>query len=403
MFQVGADSGSDDESVETVVEQLDLSGDDDEDKEIRGDTETDVRCGDHTAADPAAIQNASSPKRTKRSRQPRVRWMEAENDDQGSGGDPAEDSDSEMSDAVDDWDWDDDVGTVPASVAQAPSPSAGAAKAEVDERTHVDSTPASDGELVYDEFVEIQVTESRHAIDDVTGSEGDDRDGGGGGPAVQPGTTRLERESSTMIPSRPDETNLPRYDERDARLERDSKGPVDLGFFGGSAQLALRPAAMLDRGLHPAVAPPTLPSIMPLRPDKASTAAEVITRPRKGGAATAATETITSNYYLSDGTADGLASSKGDAWQAGGMRGAAAHHKCTGSDPCSPVRHGRHGEVGHEAAMAAAAEDVAGVLPPTIVLDTCLLRPIREHCRLASSSCLGVFVNELRTVSLAGK
>lgn len=51
---------------------------------------------------------------------------------------------------------------------------------------------------------------------------------------------------------------------------------------------------------------------------------------------------------------------------------------------------------------ATMTDDVARALPPTMVLETCLLGPLREHCRLASLSCLGVFEDELGVVGLAG-
>lgn len=123
------------------------------------------------------------------------------------------------------------------------------------------------------------------------------------------------------------------------------------GFFWGTAQLALSPYAMLRKPLHPAIAPPSCLSI------------------------------------LSGGTG------------VSGMFPERRGRKC-GREEAGPVNDDR---VQLEKSVASAADAVAEVLPPSVVLESCVLSPLREHCRLTSSSCLGVFVEELEIVKIAGE
>ena len=131
------------------------------------------------------------------------------------------------------------------------------------------------------------------------------------------------------------------------------------GFFWGTAQLALTPDATLQRSLHLALAPPCL-SI------SRGNASEAL----QGRASDAMpTDVDVGSKSLDDGKA----------------------------------RHRDDDGLRDEKLSAKAADDVAAVLPPSVVLERCLLSPLREHCRLASSSCLGVFVQELGIIRLAGE
>lgn len=202
------------------------------------------------------------------------------------------------------------------------------------------------------------------------GREGDDDDGGGGGgePAVPPESTDTPTSVVTGEAPASEETSVPGGGDPSAAGARgsigsaaaggDGRGAVggiegDLGFFGGTARLALSPDAVLQQVLHPALAPP---SCLPSFGGDADTRAQV---PSAAGA--------TSH---------------------GGMEGASSAVNEIESERLS---------------VAAAAEGVAAVLPPTMVLESCLLAPLREHCRLASSSCLGVFAQELGIVRLVGR
>lgn len=141
------------------------------------------------------------------------------------------------------------------------------------------------------------------------------------------------------------------------------------GFFSGTAQLALAPDAMLRQGLHPALAPPFLPGLNHDSRDpllrRRNRRARGCVAPSRGGHAAGNNTNVVND-------ADRRSTSR--------IGGAAAD--------------------GTE--LAAAAEDVAEVLPPEIVLERCLLAPLRKHCQLASSSCLGAFVDELGLTTIAG-
>lgn len=140
-----------------------------------------------------------------------------------------------------------------------------------------------------------------------------------------------------------------------------------LGFLGGTAQLALFPGAMFSRALHPALAAPSLP-VLDVGVNPLSWIRKASTRGKTGpGYAVAAEnyETVTGLGY-DDSDSDG---------------------KNIGDEKVT---------------IAAATEEVAAVLPPTMVLETCLLAPLQKYCRLASSSCLDVFMNELGVIRLAG-
>lgn len=123
------------------------------------------------------------------------------------------------------------------------------------------------------------------------------------------------------------------------------------GFFWGTAQLALSPNAMLRKPLHPAIAPPSCLSI-------------------------SSRDTCVSGKLQERGS------------------------RLCGGEGAGRVRDDR---VQHEKSVASAADAVAEVLPPSVVLESCVLSPLREHCRLTSSGCLGVFVEELEIAKIVGE
>lgn len=147
-----------------------------------------------------------------------------------------------------------------------------------------------------------------------------------------------------------------------------TRSEAESGFFAGTAQLALAPGAMLRRALHPALAPPSLPGLDHYPPPP------LPERPLLQG----------------QGAAPSCAA------HAAGSRPGASDD--TRKDAKERVDSG----VVVHAGEAPATETVAEVLPPAVVLETCLLAPLRDRCRLASSSCLGVFVDELGLTRIAG-
>ncbi|CAB1120688.1 unnamed protein product [Ectocarpus sp. CCAP 1310/34] len=192
-----------------------------------------------------------------------------------------------------------------------------------------------------------------------TGSSGFG-DGGGGGPATSPDVL-TEEASADVGGDGGDAAAAAAAAATATAAEGANQGDdPELGFFGGTAQLALKPGAMFQRPLHPSLAPPSPPSTR--QPS-----------PAVGGRRTASCFiTGISHHRRGGGSSD--------------VRGAGG---CAG---------GGDGEE-DEATME---DEVAKALPPTMVLETCLLGALREHCRLASSSCLAVFADELGTVSIAG-
>lgn len=143
-----------------------------------------------------------------------------------------------------------------------------------------------------------------------------------------------------------------------ARFQRNSPSSSTLesdidrqGFFWGTAQLALSPNAMLRKTLHPSIAPPSCLSI-----------------------------------------------SSRDTCVSGLLRERSS--RLCGGEGARRVRDDR---VQLEKSVASAADAVAEVLPPSVVLESCVLSPLREHCRLTSSSCLGVFVEELEIAKIMGE
>lgn len=154
-----------------------------------------------------------------------------------------------------------------------------------------------------------------------------------------------------------------------------TRGPADhnRGFFLGTAQLALAPDAMLRQALHPALAPPSLPGLDHDPRDPFLRRRNL--RVGREAAPSRGAHAADSNTPVVGDT------DRRPITKIGGVDAAAA-------------------TAGTE--LAAAAEDVAEVLPPVMVLELCLLAPLREHCRLASSSCLGVFVDELGLTTIAG-
>lgn len=176
-----------------------------------------------------------------------------------------------------------------------------------------------------------------------------------------------------------------------------SEAEDDLGFFGGTARLALSPDAMLRRPLHPALAPPSFRAF--------------------GADAHADADARGWVTLLAAGSAGGSVVCGGDGGRQGGGgdgdgdSGGSDGDGDSGRDGGQGGRGvGRVGGLGGEGepvtaaaeAVAAAMRDVAAVLPPTTVLESCLLAPLRDHCRVASSSCLEVFVEDLGIVKLAG-
>ncbi|CAM9700389.1 unnamed protein product [Ectocarpus sp. 4 AP-2014] len=181
-------------------------------------------------------------------------------------------------------------------------------------------------------------------------------DGGGGGPATPPDV--VTEEALGDVGSDDGDAAIPAAAATAAEGAKQDDDP-ELGFFGGTAQLALKPGAMFQRPLHPSLAPPSPPSSRGPSPAVGGrrTASCFIagkSRRRRGG-----------------GSSD--------------VRGAAGYPGGGGEED--------------EATME---DEVAKALPPTMVLETCLLGALREHCRLASSSCLSVFADELGIDSIAG-
>lgn len=302
-------------------------------------------------------------------RPPCVRWMEAE-----SGG-----RDDKGDDDGDNWDWDDVGENEEGEEDAVAAPETAAATAAAVTATEVNACATevdTDDDGARSGYVGDGAPPIRSAGDegDDDGSDGGVYDGGGrgdGGPAIQPEVTTDSPASAVVARSVPASEVQSREPDGRRSVEyagRGSSGPAgadgrsrggvavcgvgkDLGFFGGTAQLALRPDAMFRRALHPGVAPPSLPTF----------------DANVGPAALVHQESRTASGYDTGGSKRGS---------------------------------GDNGFDGGEA--AAAAEDVAEVLPPTVVLDSCLVAPLREHCRLASSSCLEVFTEELGIAKLAG-
>lgn len=151
------------------------------------------------------------------------------------------------------------------------------------------------------------------------------------------------------------------------------------GFFSGTAQLALAPDSMLRHVLHPAVAPLSLPG---LDHDARDPVLRLRNRPTTGEAPPRRDSARVASSVPVVGNADDLPKTR---IEATGLAG-------NGGDDVDDVTE-----------LAEAAEDVAEALPPVMVLESCLLAPLREHCRLTSSSCLGVFVDELGLMTIAGE
>lgn len=128
---------------------------------------------------------------------------------------------------------------------------------------------------------------------------------------------------------------------------------IDYGFFTGTAQLALAPEATLTCTLHPALAPPSIPSL------------------------------------------DG-------AWVLQGNGSLDGDPRRMVRDRCENSAEQDDDTDAIENGVAAAADAVAEVLPPAVILDTCLLSPLRKHCRLISSNCMRVFVEDLGLRIIAG-
>eukprot|EP00903_Cladosiphon_okamuranus_P015208 g14056.t1 len=204
---------------------------------------------------------------------------------------------------------------------------------------------------------------------------GNDADrSGGGGPAAQPGTTVVEESSVVGVERSADGGRGALAAPTD---EKEADPPLELGFFEGTARMALEPGVMLRRALHPALAAPWLPPPPQLQPSPLPT------------------PTSPPPIFPGQRTAPSFV--------AGTTGGGAA----SGGSVCEtePARAGVVGvDVSDDAGgdEAAIEEDVARALPLAMVLETCLLGPLRDHCRLASSSCLGAFADELGIVGLAG-
>ena len=165
----------------------------------------------------------------------------------------------------------------------------------------------------------------------------------------------------------------------------------DAGFFGGTAQLALRPEAMLSRALHPALAPPALPFLG----GAYAAAANMSSSPRR--AVIGAGPEGRYDIHRGGGGAE-LGCGSLDAGREGLRKIGAGEGRGGGDEEASVTA------AATDPAMttATAMENVAKALPPAMILETCLLAPLRKHCRLASSSCLGVFTEELGIARLVG-
>ncbi|CAN0207700.1 unnamed protein product, partial [Scytosiphon promiscuus] len=192
---------------------------------------------------------------------------------------------------------------------------------------------------------------------------------GGGGPAPQPAPATEGSLSDTDGGSDVGEAggSIAVVAAAAAHAKEDD---LTLGFFGGTAQLALEPDAIFRRALHPALAPPSLHS-------------QPSARGAGGG-------TIARQKQRQTGS-DLLAGARD--WDEGSA-------SIDGVVPRDDDR--EHGHDRDHDKEGAVEDEVARALPPTMVLETCLLGPLREHCRLASSSCLEVFADELGIVGLAG-
>lgn len=141
------------------------------------------------------------------------------------------------------------------------------------------------------------------------------------------------------------------------RRASDGSEPALCGFM---PQDAAATDSVLRRALHPALAPPAIPRLDEER-EVSGVSRTALDRCR---------------FVRGD---DG-----GDRGQAGGARA-----------------RGDSG-VDRGARAAAAADVVADALPPAMVLEKCLLAPLREHCRRTSSECVRVFVEDLGLDRIAG-
>ncbi|CAM9190719.1 unnamed protein product [Ectocarpus sp. 6 AP-2014] len=182
--------------------------------------------------------------------------------------------------------------------------------------------------------------------------------GGGGGPATSPDV--VAEEASDDVGSDDGDAAAAAAAAATATEGAKQDDDPELGFFGGTAQLALKPGAMFQRPLHPSLAPPSPPS--------------------KRGPSPAVGGRRTASCFI------------------GGM----SRHRRGGGSSGVRGAEGCAGGGGGDEDEATMEDEVAKALPPTMVLETCLLGALREHCRLASSSCLSVFADELGIVSIAG-
>ncbi|CAN0179778.1 unnamed protein product, partial [Discosporangium mesarthrocarpum] len=148
-------------------------------------------------------------------------------------------------------------------------------------------------------------------------------------------------------------------------------GMEDVGFFSGTGQLALRPNAVTRRALHPVFAPP-----IPCSPEPSAILAAL----RETGGA-----------WLPESCAQGaLGQQEGNKYAVAGGYGRNAGGRgrgCLGEGP------------GGTAGKIEAAQ-VVGVLPPLLVLERCLMVPLRTHCRLARTACLQLFLEDLGLLRL---
>eukprot|EP00752_Nemacystus_decipiens_P005155 g4678.t1 len=210
------------------------------------------------------------------------------------------------------------------------------------------------------------------------------RGGGGGGSATRPETEAVE-ESSVGVERGGADGGSALVANATEEAQEDDHHLRELGFFGGTARMALEPDTMFRRALHPALAAPWLtpPPPSPPRPapsssppTPASPAATDV--PEQRTVPGFATGTIGGREGPARETEPARDSAVGISVDLGGADG--------GGDEGATAMEG----------------DIATALPPTVVLETCLLGPLRQHCRLASSSCLGAFADELGIVGLAG-
>ena len=267
-----------------------------------------------------------------------------------------------------------DAAAIPAAAASA------VAEANAESETTIGDEPA--GLLAAKEELALKAPEGSDV--DHT-DEGDGGDGGGGGPATPPPETEAVEEDSSLGVERGGGgagALVSATGEAQEKEDEDHHHPHEQGFFGGTARMALKPAAMFRRALHPALAAPWLPPPQrqpPPPPTPASPAPHV----------------------SGQRTVPGFVAGGGGS---GGSGGSVCETESArdGVVGVGVVWDGVEDGGGDEAAMMAVEEDVARALPPAMVLETCLLGPLRKHCRLASSSCLGAFKDELGIVGLAG-